>query len=342
MSTTVRPSDAGTPQSDVSIVTVAENDDGIRLDRWFRRHFPQLSHGRIEKLARTGQIRVDGARVKASTRLETGQTIRVPPLGAPQPAQQREAPPVDRDDLEWVQSLVIHRDDEVIALNKPPGLAVQGGSKVSRHLDAMLDGLRFGAAERPRLAHRLDKDTSGILLLGRTAAATAKLTEAFRSKRARKTYWALTAGVPSLRRGRIDLPLAKGPSGGGAERVTPDRERGRPAVTYYAVVESAGKRVAWLALRPQTGRTHQLRVHCADALHTPILGDGKYGGRDAFLLGVPGLSGLQLHARAIELPHPTGGTLRLVADLPPSMAEIWRFFGFDPASAGDPFADLRE
>lgn len=348
MSNTENTSTKSPVKSDVATVHVADDDDGIRLDRWFKRHYPQIGHGRVEKLARTGQIRVDGGRVKASTRLEAGQTVRVPPLTPQEPREPhgpqklaRERARADRQDEEWVQSLVIHRDEHVIALNKPPGLAVQGGSKVSRHLDEMLDGLRFGAEERPRLVHRLDKDTSGILLLGRGAASAAKLADAFRSKQAKKTYWALTAGVPELERGRIDMPLAKGGAAGG-ERMGPDAERGLTAITYYAVMENAGKRVAWLALRPITGRTHQLRVHCATALKTPVLGDGKYGGKNAFLPGVPGLSRLQLHARAIELPHPAGGTLRLTADLPESMAAIWRFFEFNPADASDPFAELDE
>lgn len=336
------PTQASGAKSNVATVAVAEDDDGIRLDRWFKRHYPQIGHGRVEKLARTGQIRVDGGRVKASTRLEAGQMVRVPPLAPQEPRKKLEKSSAERQDEEWVQSLVIHRDEHVIALNKPPGLAVQGGSKVSRHLDEMLDGLRFGAEERPRLVHRLDKDTSGILLLGRGAAAAASLADAFRSKQAKKTYWALTAGVPELERGRIDMPLSKGGAAGGGERMGPDTEHGLTAITYYAVMENAGKRVAWLALRPITGRTHQLRVHCATALKTPVLGDGKYGGKDAFLPGVPGLSRLQLHARSIELPHPAGGTLRLTADLPESMAAIWRFFEFNPRDTSDPFAELDE
>lgn len=319
-------------------VAVESSDAGIRLDRWFRRHFPELSHGRVEKLARTGQIRVDGHRVKASTRLETGQRVRVPPLGAEAAAKPVRRPEADPRDREWVRELVIHRDDDVLVLNKPPGLAVQGGTGVTRHLDAMLDGLRFEAPDRPRLVHRLDKDTSGILLLGRSASAAAYLAAAFRGKHARKVYWALTAGVPKPRRGRIDLPLAKG-QGAGGERVGPDRDKGRRAITYYAIIAQAGRRAAWLGLMPTTGRTHQLRVHCAE-LGTPILGDGKYGGRQAFIAGLPERAGLMLHARSIEIPHPAGSRLVIEAPLPAKMAETWQFLGFDPGQAVDPFAEL--
>jgi 23S rRNA pseudouridine955/2504/2580 synthase len=325
--------------SQVQSVEVGPEEGELRLDRWFRRHYPGLGHGRLEKLLRTGQVRVDGRRASAGDRLAPGQVVRVPPLGqeaARPPEKRAEAPPRQRD-VDAVLAAVIHRDEEVIVLNKPPGLAVQGGSNTDRHLDQLLDALRFGATDRPRLVHRLDKDTSGVLLLARSPAAAAKLAESFRHKSARKIYWALVVGVPHPERGTIDLALAKqaGPRG---ERVTPDEEEGLQAVTHYAVVEKAGKRAAWLALMPVTGRTHQLRVHCR-ALGTPILGDGKYGGGEAQLAGVPGIRLLHLHARSIELPHPRRGTLRATAPLPPHMAETWRFFGFGDEAPGDLFAD---
>ena len=323
----------------VQTIEVTDADADRRLDRWFRQHFPDLPHGRLEKLLRTGQIRVDGARVRASTRLAAGQEIRVPPLGAAPPRRRGPMrPTADPSDLERAHELVIHRDDHVIAINKPPGLAVQGGTGVRRHLDAMLDGLTFGAPERPRLVHRLDKDTSGVLLLGRTPRAAAGLAAAFRGRAAEKTYWALVVGIPPRRDGRIDTALAKrqvAAPGARGERVAAVAG-GRRAVTDYAVIGTAGRKVAWLALRPLTGRTHQLRVHCT-ALGTPILGDGKYGGRDAFLAGVPGAARLHLHARAIRMPHPAGGSLEVVAEMPPALAASWRFFGFDPAAAADPF-----
>ncbi|HEX4185866.1 MAG TPA: RluA family pseudouridine synthase, partial [Stellaceae bacterium] len=206
-----------------------------------------------------------------------------------------------------------------------------------RHVDGLLDGLRFGNPERPRLVHRLDKETSGILVIARTAAAAAFLTRAFREKTTRKTYWAVVVGRPKLAQGRIDLPLAK-MAGHGGERVRPDTEEGRRAVTYYRVIDSAGTQASWLALMPVTGRTHQLRAHCA-AIGTPILGDAKYGEAAAHLAGVPGSLTLHLQARSLSLPHPLGGTLEVTAPLPPHMRRTWDFFGF-PGEAEDPFAEL--
>ncbi len=327
----------------VRTLTVAEDDSDIRLDRWFRRHFPELGHGRLEKLLRTGQIRIDGGRAKSSTRLAAGQLVRVPPFGETEAVAPRAAvAPPDPRAAARLQASVLHIDDDVIVINKPPGLAVQGGTGLTHHLDAMLDALRLGAKDRPRLVHRLDKDTSGVLLLGRSPRAAARLAETFRGKEANKTYWALTAGVPRPRRGRIDLAIAKGrnPSAAGeGERVRVDAAGAKRAVTYYSVLEAAARRAAWLALRPVTGRTHQLRVHCA-AIGTPVLGDGKYGGRIAFITGVPGGRSLMLHAREIEMPHPSGGRLRVAAPLPEAMRTAWRFFGFDPEAHADPFAGL--
>ncbi len=323
-------------------VTVAPADGEIRLDRWFRRHYPDLAHGRLEKLLRTGQIRVDGRRAKSGDRVSPGQAIRVPPLGAspgeaPGPRQSPRARPQDEALL---RDLVIHRDDHAIVLNKPAGLAVQGGTDTTRHVDGLLDGLRFGNEDRPRLVHRLDKDTSGVLLIARTAAAAAFFTRAFRDRTTRKTYWAIVAGLPEMRRGKIDLSLAKGVLHAGArgrERVHAD-EDGKDAVTYYTVVDSAGDRASWLALLPLTGRTHQLRAHCA-AIGTPILGDGKYGGAAAQIPGGGAARGLHLHARALEIPHPAGFTLKVTAPLPAHMRQMWEFFGF-AGDAPDPFAEL--
>jgi 23S rRNA pseudouridine955/2504/2580 synthase len=325
--------------SGVQTIEVTDGDADRRLDRWFRQHFPDLPHGRLEKLLRTGQIRVDGARARASTRLTKGQQVRVPPLGDLLSPRTRKRQTADAADVARVQDMVIHRDDDVIAINKPPGLAVQGGTGVQRHLDGMLDGLIFDAPERPRLVHRLDKDTSGVLLLGRTAKATARLTAVFRSREAEKTYWALVVGVPARRGGRIDMAIAKRVVGTGTagERMA-TVAGGRQAITDYAVLETAGTKVAWLALRPLTGRTHQLRVHC-NALGTPILGDGKYGGRAAFAAGIPGPARLHLHARAIRMPHPGGGWLEITAGMPVELATTWQFFGFDPAATADPFRD---
>ncbi|MBV9554191.1 MAG: RluA family pseudouridine synthase, partial [Alphaproteobacteria bacterium] len=260
-------------------VTVAEADGTLRLDRWFRRHYPGLAHGRLERLLRTGAVRVEGRKARAGDRVSPGMTIRVPLLDAATTvlASSLSLRATPRDEA-LLRDLVIHRDDRSIVINKPPGLAVQGGSSTTRHIDGMLDGLRFGHAERPRLVHRLDKDTSGVLLLARGAAAAAFFTRAFRDRRSRKIYWAIVAGRPKLPRGRIDLALAKR-GGAGRERVHADDD-GKDAVSYYTVIDTAGDKACWLALLPVTGRTHQLRAHCA-AIGTPILGDGKYGGAAA-------------------------------------------------------------
>jgi 23S rRNA pseudouridine955/2504/2580 synthase len=326
----------------VETVIVEGGEEPIRLDRWFRRHYPALGHTRLEKLLRTGQIRVDGRRARASDRVASGQAIRIPPLGdAPTAPRRRTVRPPTPEDAAILERTILHRDDALIVLDKPPGLAVQGGTETERHLDAWLDALRFGHAERPRLVHRLDKDTSGVLVIARTAAAAAFLARAFRDKRTRKTYWAIVVGVPKLRQGRIDLALAKIPGrhgGCGGERVHANSEAGRRAVTYYRVIDSAGARASFVALLPVTGRTHQLRAHCA-AIGTPILGDGKYGGVAAHLAGVPGTRRLHLHARALSLPHPAGGTLAVTAPLPPHMRQSWEFFGFR-LDIEDPFAEL--
>ena len=317
-------------------VEVATEEAELRLDRWFSRHFPHLTHGRLQKLLRTGQVRVDGARAKAGQRLAAGQVVRVPPLGE-ETAVRREAVPVrvSEADAAALRERVLYKDDDLLAIDKPAGLAVQGGTGTGRHLDAMLDALRFGAAERPRLVHRLDRDTSGILVLARTARSAAALAEAFRTRAATKLYWALVIGVPRPSRGEIDRPLAKRFLSKG-ERVAEESEEGKAAITRYAVVEPIGQRAAWVALMPLTGRTHQLRAHLA-AIGTPILGDGKYGGRAAFLPELSNARHLHLHARMLILPRPRGAPLCLVAPLPPHMAATWRYFGLDPATDHDPF-----
>jgi 23S rRNA pseudouridine955/2504/2580 synthase len=324
--------------SGVQILAVDPEDSELRLDRWFKRHYPGLGHGRLEKLLRTGQIRIDGKRARAGDRLTTGQNIRVPPLEEWAGALPTHIPiskPRDSD-LAALRAAVIYRDDDVIVLNKPAGLAVQGGTGTVHHLDGLLDALRFEAAERPRLVHRLDKDTSGVLLLARSAPAAAALALAFRSKAARKVYWAVVVGLPLPRQGKIDMALAKLPGRGG-EKMTPE-EDGKSAVTYYSVIENAGDKASFVALLPVTGRTHQLRAHCL-LLGTPILGDGKYGGADSQIAGAPGVRHLHLHARSIALPHPRGGVLQATAPLPPHMLTTWRFFGF-PEKIPDPFAEL--
>ena len=324
--------------SPVDLITVGPQDGAGRLDRWFKRHYPGLTHGRLEKLLRTGQIRVDGRRAHAGDPVAPGQAIRVPPLPeTPAPSPKPSAPRARPQDVSLLRDAVLYRDDWAIVVNKPAGLAVQGGTNTERHVDALLDGLRFESKERPRLVHRLDKDTSGVLLIARNPAAAAFFTRAFRDKTTRKIYWAITVGLPQLRQGRIDLALAKHAAIRGGERVHAD-EDGKSAVTYYTVVDHAGTRASWLALLPVTGRTHQLRAHCAE-IGTPILGDGKYGGNAAQLPGGAAARQLHLHARSLAIPHPQGGTLSVTAPLPPHMRRMWEFFGFD-ANVPDPFAEL--
>lgn len=324
--------------SGVQTLTVAPEDAEIRLDRWFKRHFPDLGHGSLEKLLRTGQVRLDGRRADAGDRVAAGQIVRVPPLPQTAPKPREDAAHIRPSDATFVQSLVLYRDDDLIVIDKPAGLAVQGGTGTTRHLDGLLDALRFDAKERPRLVHRLDKDTSGVLVLARNAATAAKLGAAFRSKTVRKVYWAVVVGAPKPRHGKIEQKLAKLPGRHG-ERVVQDDEEGENALTYYRTVAFAAERFAWLALEPVTGRTHQLRVHCA-ALGTPILGDGKYGGAAAHPSGLPAPLKLHLHARAIALPRRKGGPLIVTAPLPPHMRETWKFFGFDQSDEADPFAGL--
>ncbi len=317
--------------SAVENLEVSDAEAGLRLDRWFKGRFPGLSHGHLAKLLRTGQVRVDGRRAKANLRVASGQVIRVPPL---QPAARPSTPPpvqirdADREDLERA---VLFRDPWVLAIDKPAGLAVQGGTGQRRHLDAMLEALSDGRGERPRLVHRLDKDTSGVLLLARNAEAARFLAAAFRGKEVHKIYWAAVAGVPPRKQGTITLALGK-ERGSGIEKVETEVVGAKPAATAYQLAERRGQKASWLVLCPLTGRTHQLRAHCA-ALGTPILGDGKYGGRAAFLRDFAGEAQfprqLQLHAREIAFPHPSDGTtVRVTAPLPPHMRRCWATLGF--------------
>jgi len=318
--------------SGVETVEVQASEDGMRLDRWFKAHYPKLGHGALQRLLRTGQVRLDGSRAKANARIAEGQMVRVPPMNDGPPAPK---PDVPREDAAMVRDLVVHRDKSVLALNKPSGLAVQGGTKTERHIDGMLDALTFEAKERPRLVHRLDRDTSGVLLLGRTRKATTALAKSFQSRRTQKTYWALVAGVPRPERGRISLPLVKAGRAGEQRMVVAGahEDGAQNAETVYQVVDRAGNRFSWLALSPLTGRTHQLRVHMAEIGH-PIVGDTKYGGEEAD----PGEGiemRLHLHARELLLDHPDGGELAVSAPLPAHMARSWSFLGF---SENDPMS----
>jgi 23S rRNA pseudouridine955/2504/2580 synthase len=307
--------------------TVAPDDDGIRLDRWCKRHLPEVSFTTVAKWARTGQIRIDGARATPGDRVEAGQQLRLPPPEPPRAPTRRvpERTPLTPDQIAFAQEMVIHRDAQALVLNKPPGLATQGGTKTTEHIDALLDAFADGDS-RPKLVHRLDKDTSGALLVARTSRAAAFFAKTFSGRTARKVYWALIVDVPSIEDGMIELPIAKQPGTGG-EKMHVDEENGQAARTRYRVIERAGNRAAWVELQPFTGRTHQLRVHMA-AIGHPIVGDGKYGGQAAFLTG--GISRkMHLHARRLRVDHPDGGQIDVAAELPHHFAESLASLGFE-------------
>jgi 23S rRNA pseudouridine955/2504/2580 synthase len=311
--------------SKVQSIEVTKDEQDVRLDRWFHRHFPHISHGALEKYLRKGEVRVDGKRAKSSLRLQKDMRVRVPPL--PEPDAPKPYSRVNAEDAALMHNMVLYKDDRVLVLNKPAGLAVQGGTKTHRHIDGMLDALsRKG--ERPRLVHRLDRDTSGVLLIGRDVAATAALAKAFQSRKAQKTYWALTLGVPRPEQGMLSGYMKKGMGEKGRELMIYARH-GDPDASYarsrYAVLARAGQRAAWVALRPETGRTHQLRFHMAGMGHA-IAGDRKY------VCDRPDVEGLDeqlhLHARSITLPHPDGGVLSVEAPLPKHMQNSFDALGF--------------
>ncbi|MES2097728.1 MAG: RluA family pseudouridine synthase [Pseudomonadota bacterium] len=314
--------------SDIRTFTVEPDDDGIRLDRWFKRHLPDTSFTTVAMWARTGQLRVDGARATPGDRLAPGQTLRMPP---PEPVQEtakpkRERVPLSEDQIRFAQEMVIHQDAQAFVLNKPPGLATQGGTKTTEHVDGLLDALQYDNEGRPKLVHRLDKDTSGALLVARTSRAAAFFAKTFSGRTAKKVYWALIVGVPSIEDGMIELPLAKQPGTGG-EKMHVDEEEGMPSRTRYRVIERAGNSAAWVELTPFTGRTHQLRVHMS-AIGHPIVGDGKYGGPAAFLTGNISRK-MHLHSRRIAVDHPDGGKIDIEAELPTHFAESLATLGFE-------------
>jgi 23S rRNA pseudouridine955/2504/2580 synthase len=318
--------------ADSRTFTVSEDDDGIRLDRWFKRNQPDTSFNIVSRWARTGQLRLDGKRVAPGERIEAGQEIRLPPIDAEPARREPSKPkrePLTAEEEEFVRSLVIYEDSDSFVFNKPPGLATQGGTKTTHHLDRLLDGLEDEKGNRPKLVHRLDKDTSGVLLVARTARAAAYFSKSFSGRTAKKIYWALVMGVPSADEGLIDAPLAKQPGTGG-EKMHVDEENGQLAKTRWRVIDRAGNRAAWVELQPLTGRTHQLRAHMA-AIGHPIIGDGKYGGADAFLTG--GISRkLHLHARRLRIDSPAKGKIDVTAELPDHMAQSLETLGFEVAA----------
>jgi 23S rRNA pseudouridine955/2504/2580 synthase len=307
--------------------TVQHDDDGVRLDRWFKRHLPQIGFATVSRWARTGQIRVDGKRADPADRLAAGQVLRVPPGGdAPAKGGAKPRRELTDEEIAKAEAMVISQDRAAIVLNKPPGLATQGGSGMKEHVDGLLDAFALDGP-RPRLVHRLDKDTSGVLLIARTPGSAAFFSKRFSGRTARKIYWAIITGVPAVEDGLIDLPLAKQPGTGGEKMMVDKSGEGQPARTRYRVLDRAGNRACWVELQPLTGRTHQLRVHMA-AIGHPIVGDGKYGGPDAFLSGSISRK-MHLHARRLIIDHPDGDVIDARAELPEHFANTMANLGFD-------------
>lgn len=352
--------DAEQIKSPVQTLIVTKDEDGLRLDRWFKRRLPTLSLSHLNKIVRTGQVRVDGARATTSARLAAGQKIRIPPVNVALPPAKA---PVSEADRRAIRDMILYEDHDLMVLNKPHGLAVQGGSGTTHYIDGMLASLADEKGERPVLVHRLDRDTAGVLLVAKSRRIAAKLGEVFRSRQAQKIYWALVEGVPKPAQGRVSLFLAKGDGMGDARGpksrgARTDREKmqivkhgdadAQHSVTYYAIVDKSASRLAWLSMKPITGRTHQLRAH-AEAIGHPIIGDPKYSG-DARpprhhdpARQIPDTVERKLHllARRLVLPHPRGGTLDVTAPLPPHMQKSFDLFGFD-VKGKDPIEDAPE
>jgi 23S rRNA pseudouridine955/2504/2580 synthase len=322
--------------------TIDPDDDGIRLDRWFKRHYPHVTHVLLEKLLRKGEIRLDGKRAKAADRIAAGQGMRLPPQVVhakdlrPQKPVAETKHPLASKDMGSLADRILYMDKQVIVIDKPPGLATQGGSGLTKHVDGMLDSLQYEKPTRPKLVHRLDRDTSGVLLIARTALAASGLSASLALRDTSKVYWALTRGVPKQKNGVVKGALAKEGTRGKDERMAlSDEDDAKFALTEYAVMATAGTEFAWVAARPITGRTHQIRVHLA-SLGTPIVGDFKYGGTESRGRGDIA-DKLHLHARSIDIGRPDGGRLQATAPLPPHMVKSWKLLGFDPDDRRDPF-----
>jgi 23S rRNA pseudouridine955/2504/2580 synthase len=325
----------------VQTVQVTADEDGMRLDRFFEARFPGLSFSHIQRIVRKGEVRVNGKRAEPKDRLVAGQSVRVPPLKIDQPKPTENATQ-DQKDRAFLKSITLFEDDDVLVLNKPMGLAVQGGSGTYRHIDGMLGSMRSRDGQRPRLVHRIDKDTSGCLLVAKNRFTAAALAKNFRSRSARKIYWALVYGAPRPKQGRVSTFLAKEErEEDSVMRVAGHGEEGAShAVTYYALVETAGQKLSWLSLKPVTGRTHQLRAHMEHIGH-PIIGDPKYFNIENWQLPGGIQNKLHLLARRIAIPHPRGGTIDVSAPLPPHMAQSWNLLGLD-AERYDPIVDAPE
>jgi 23S rRNA pseudouridine955/2504/2580 synthase len=318
----------------VETIRVAHGEAGLRLDKWFKTHFPDVTHGYLQKLLRSGQVRVNSKRVEASVRLEVGAEVRVPKV-ARQPAKTKPSlkppPGLSKADRDTIESMILFEDDHVLILNKPFGIAVQGGTGTTRHIDGMLAGMvdRFG--DRPRLVHRIDRDTTGILLVAKTREAAAKLGRTFQTRSAAKTYWALVKGVPKPPQGKIEAALVKaaGPDGDRVRKALPgEQEVAMHATTHYSVIDRVGYKASWVSLKPVTGRQHQLRAHMA-MIGNPIVGDNKYDGEDVLVdSGIDRV--LHLHARRLIVPHPDGKSrIDITAKLPTHMLKTWELLGLD-------------
>jgi 23S rRNA pseudouridine955/2504/2580 synthase len=327
--------------------TIDPDDDGIRIDRWFKRHYPNVTHVLLEKLLRKGEVRLDGKRAKAADRVAAGQVLRLPPQVIHAKEKRAEKPqaepkhPLASKDMGSLADRILYMDKQVIVIDKPPGLATQGGSGLTRHVDGMLESLQYEKPTRPKLVHRLDRDTSGVLLIARTALAASGLSASLALRDTSKVYWALTRGVPKQKHGVVKGALAKegghGPHGRDERMAMAEEgeEGAKFSLTEYAVMATAGSEFAWVAARPITGRTHQIRVHLA-SLGTPIVGDFKYGGAESRGKGEIA-DKLHLHARSIDIGRPDGGRLQATAPLPPHMVKSWKLLGFDPDDKRDPF-----
>jgi 23S rRNA pseudouridine955/2504/2580 synthase len=318
----------------VETIVVRQDEGGLRLDRWFRTHFPDVGYTYLQKLLRSGQVRVDSKRVQANARLEAGQQVRVPAVVRKPPARAPSLTPpmgLSKADRDFIERLVLFEDEHVLVLNKPFGIAVQGGTGTRRHIDGLLAGMvdRFG--DRPRLVHRLDRDTTGVLLVAKTRTAAAKLGRIFQTRSAAKTYWALVKGIPKPPQGKIDSPLVKaaGPDGDRVRKALPgEQDKAMHATTHYSVIDRVAHKVSWVSLKPVTGRQHQLRAHMALIGH-PVAGDSKYEGMEA-LADSGAEPKLHLHARRIVVPHPAGGkTIDVTAPLPDHMRRTWELLGLD-------------
>ena len=308
----------------------------MRLDRWFKEHYPGLSFGQLQKLLRTGQVRVDGKRVKTSARLMKAQKVRIPPLATDEKSEssapKRAMPRVDDKDEDFLKSIILYEDSDIYVFNKPAGLAVQAGSGLTRHMDGMLESLRDKHGQKPRLVHRLDRDTSGVLVVARKRSIATALTKAFRERSTQKTYWALVRGVPKPKQARVSTYVAKYQAEDGDRmRIAKHGDNGaQHAVTHYSVVDQVGQKLSWVTFKPVTGRTHQLRVHAA-YMECPIIGDPKYFNIDNWELPGGIQKKLHLHARRIRIPHPKGGILDVTAPLSSHMQQSWNLLGFDVA-----------